>query len=114
MSRMIVGFVCFLGALPAASTRGEIPFDPAAAAATIAPYLDEQTVAVAHVDLRRIDISAIRKALGNNDKAAKDGPSELLPERVDHWLKKFQNAGGSDLFVVVSLADVPERPPCII
>jgi prepilin-type processing-associated H-X9-DG protein len=39
--------------------RAEPPFDPAARAKAIAPFIDEQTVAVVHVDLARVEIDPL-------------------------------------------------------
>ncbi|HTU18075.1 MAG TPA: DUF1559 domain-containing protein [Gemmataceae bacterium] len=88
-------------------------FDAEARARTIAPFIDEQTVGVAHVDLTRIDADAIL------DWAAEVGPLEKKeieePRRALRvWLADLTKAGGKELFIVISLADLPIEPPLVV
>ncbi len=82
------------------------PFDPAARARFIAPFIDEQTIAVLHADPTRVEVGPLVDRL-----------AELTPDiRLEHQEIKaamtemqnaFKRAGGKDLYVVVSLADIP-------
>ena len=92
-------------------------FDPAARAAVIAPYLDSQTVAVAHVDLAKIKLGELRKLLVEK---APVFPKEALAsmERdeklASDWITSLHKAGAQDAYVVLSLADLPQRPPFVV
>ena len=97
-------------ALPAAAAE---TFDAEARARAVAPFLDAQTVAVAHVDLTRIDADALL------DWAAEVGPpegKELEVSRRDlrGRLADLTRAGARELYVVVSLADLPREPLLVI
>jgi uncharacterized protein DUF1559 len=82
----------------------------------IAPFLDGQTIAVGHLDMRKVDLQA---AL---DFFAKDVPADLLPaaQRAEVVAKgtdvkdKLIKAGCSDVYVIVSLADLPEGKPLVV
>jgi hypothetical protein len=88
-------------------------FDPDAAAKAVAPFLDGQTVSVIHADLTRFDADAHFKQL-----AALAGlpPNELAgPKKMFGDLaKKLTDAGVKDVFVVISLADLPKNPPFVV
>src|SRR5688500_18539476 len=71
-------------------------FDPAARAAVIAPFVDEQTIAVGHVDLERIDPAAVVKLLAD---VAPPGDPELPKQlaQIEQGLKMVKTmlrAGG--------------------
>lgn len=108
----------FLTLLSATSALfAQTAFDPAARVAAIAPFLDEHTIAVGHVDLKRLDAAAALKTLG--DLAPPDDAHfrERLAEMeagVKKMLQALDQAGIRDLYVVVSLADVPQGPPFIV
>ena len=79
-------------------------FDPVARANVIAPFIDEQTVAVAHVDLARIAVDAVAKeAVGWAPQAKAEIDQAGLAAGA--WLAGFRRAGGREVYVVVSLAD---------
>jgi hypothetical protein len=73
-------------------------FDPAARASAIAPYIDEQTFAIVHIDISRLKIDVITDTLIN-----------LIPEEKEEILKgkaevtgifeSFLKAGGKDFYV---------------
>ena len=100
-------------AVPLLASAAEPKFDAEACAKAVAPYLDDQTVAVLHVDLTAVDVGALA------DKAAalaKVGPDALpLPRKeAAAVVKALNDAGAHDLYVVVSLTDVPERSPFLV
>src|SRR5262245_22325706 len=92
--------------VPAAAAK----FDPEARAGAVAPFIDGQTVAVAHLDLTRIDADALL------DKVAEAGKLEASevagPKReLRGWLADLTRAGAKELYAVFSLADPPVQPP---
>ncbi|HVC94407.1 MAG TPA: DUF1559 domain-containing protein [Pirellulales bacterium] len=88
-------------------------FDPVATTKTIAPFVDERTVAVAHVDVSRFDLGPTFDYMG---KVAPDMKEELSKAQASAQsvLDQFRKAGGREMFVVVSLADVPESSPFVV
>ncbi len=118
ISSVVVAFMILASAASAA------PRDEAEKlAAAVAPFIDEQTVAVGHVDLALVDFGPISERL----KAAIDGPA--LPEAdraaakqdiegamtvAKGWLGAIRMAGGRDLFIVISMTDLPNSPPFIV
>jgi len=96
-------------AATAAVARGE--FDAAARAKTVAPFIDQQTILVAHIDVSRVKVDPLV-----------DRIIELLPEARENeqearaGLKMFHaalvQAGVKDAYAVFSLADVDyDREP---
>jgi hypothetical protein len=109
----LAGLLLPLILLPAAPVPAERKFDPDAAARAVAPYLDDGTVAVVHVDLTRLDADALHKqfaALAN----LKPGELAEAKKLVGEAVKKLTNAGARDVFFVFSLADVPKEPPFVV
>jgi hypothetical protein len=88
-------------ALPAAGADAD--------ARTVAPFLDEQTVAVARLDLTRLDAGALTKALVDLG-GMPAGETAGLKGDADRWLAAFGKAGGKEAFVVFSLSDFPDGP----
>jgi hypothetical protein len=93
---------------------------PAAAADTadararaVAPFLDEQTVAVARFDLTTVDADALLTVLGAFGQIDADEVQDLK-KSTERWLGDFRKAGGKDLYLVFSLADVPNVPFVIV
>lgn len=89
------------------------PFDAEARARAIAPFVDEQTVGVAHIDLSRIDADAILDwavEVGRLDKKDLEEPRRGLRD----WLTDFTKAGGKDLYFIISLADLPNESPLAV
>ena len=90
--------------------------EPSAAtlrAKTIAPFIDELTVAVARVDISQLKLDPIF-----------DEACSLVPDRAQEILtaqmtanmirEMFVSAGGKDVYAVVSLADVPREPLLVV
>lgn len=106
------------GFIPAA-TAGINPaarpdtFDAEARAHAVAPFVDSQTVGIAHVDLSRIDADALLDwaiEVGRLEKKEVEEPRR----EWRGWLADFTKAGGKDLYIVVSLADLPIGPPLVV
>jgi prepilin-type processing-associated H-X9-DG protein len=98
------------------SVSAETKFDPANCAETIAPYLDSQTLAVARVNVERINPDAIFEKVSEitlrhvesseKDKMLSDLETPL--QTVRQWITDFTTAGGKDIYIVMSLADFPK------
>ena len=87
--------------------------DPDTRVRTIAPYLDEQTLAVAHVDLSRVDAQALTARVVQLGKPPAQ-PTAEFTKAVEGFVSAFRQAGGKDLYVFVSLADLPQSTPFLI
>jgi hypothetical protein len=98
-------------ALPAAAAD-EKP-DAAARAKAVAPFLDDQTIVVAHVDLARFDTDALVAKLAT---LLPIDPEGFARSRTDfrRWTATLTRAGAEDAYVVFSLADLPTNPPYLI
>jgi hypothetical protein len=78
-----------------------------ARAKIVAPFLDPQTIAVARIDVTKVDPDALVKrvsALTKLDEAVLAKEAKALGE----FKKKFMDAGGKEIYLVISLADLPE------
>ena len=112
MSRYIA-FALAASVLALPASAAERKFDPDACAKAVAPYLDDQTFAVLHVDLTAVDVDALAaKAAGLRKVDADALPFPRRQLAADGQVAT--DAGARDLYVVVSLADVPERPPFVV
>ena len=96
-----------------AAAFAEEKFDPSARAREIAPFIDEQTIAVMHVDFSRVNVDAtwgvIEKLLeetGDHDVKELADAKDKVKELVEGFLQ----AGARDLYWVISLADIPPEP----
>ncbi len=82
-------------------------------ARAIAPYLDEQTLAVAHVDLSRVDAQALAARIVQLGPASSRSVAEFA-RSVQDFVGAFRRAGGKDLYAFFSLADLPQSTPFLI
>ncbi|MHC4176347.1 MAG: DUF1559 family PulG-like putative transporter [Planctomycetota bacterium] len=110
----------FLIAVVAAATApaGE-QSDPSARAKRIAPFVDEQTILIAQVDLSRLQVDPIvDKAVELIHDLIPEARTELDQFRAEEkearaMLKKlqaaFRRAGGKEVYVLFSVADVDFR-----
>ncbi|NQT38644.1 MAG: hypothetical protein HQ581_14200, partial [Planctomycetes bacterium] len=116
MRKTIPSTVFFLLAATTGRLVAAEPFDPAACAAVIAPFVDEQAIVVARVDLTRIQIGAAVKQtlawfpeLGKEARMAGMGASAMLAA--------LTATGAREVYTVVSLADLnfaDTDPPFLI
>jgi len=103
------------------------PAGPARAAddraKTLAPFLDEQTLVVGRIDVTRIDPKAIFAkvrqfaAKVEPDPGARKGLERGFAHAEEFTaaqLGRFTQAGGRDMYVVVSLADLPPEPLFVV
>src|SRR5207244_6263614 len=69
-----------------------------ATAQAIAPYVDEQTLALAHVDVTRLDVDALLASVRELGKLD-DEDAAFIKSRVAPWVADFTHAGAKDLYV---------------
>ena len=80
-------------------------------------FVDEQTAAVVRFDLDRIDVNATARwltdAMGAARGGAADGAAGVQRARqtADAALQELKKAGAKQVYVILSLADVPFRGP---
>jgi hypothetical protein len=79
---------------------------------TIAPFIDDDTIAVGHVDLAHIDAEKLFAALA--PFLPPGHPLLRMNLAAGQRAQSFLDAGGRDLFVVVSIADLPEPGPFVL
>lgn len=111
MSKIVAWTV--LLTLAATSLADDKKFDAEARAKAIAPFLDEQTIVVGHADLTRVDVDAIVAKLSEYAKGSEPALAEAKKELGD-WLSAWTKAGVRDLYVVLSLTDIPGQPPFLV
>src|SRR5438270_9509946 len=75
----------------------------------VASYVDPSTLAIIRIDFGRVDVNAFFDKIS---AAAKLDDKELAPfkEVAGPWVENFKKAGGKDLFIVFSVADMPSVP----
>ncbi len=127
MQKPFAALLVVLAILSASRTTAAEKFDPAARAAAVAPYLDDQVIGVAHVDPTRIDVEAFfEEGVAMLVKAEGAVPAGAGMEQevrtaiakarpiYEKWIAEFTRAGGRELYVVFSLADFPRKPVFVI
>ncbi len=94
----------------AGAVAGEAKLDPAARAKAIAPFVDEQTFAVGHVDLTRIAVPPLFDLLGQQRAGLKDelGDAQAALEAAH---RSLVDAGVKELYAVFTLAGGLRQPP---
>jgi hypothetical protein len=109
--------LCALLFVSPARLNAQPAFDPAARAAVIAPFVNDQTIAVAHVDLERIDPAAVVKLLG---EVAPPGDPELPKQlaQIEQGLKAvktmLRGGGISEIYAIASLHHLPKDPVILV
>ena len=94
--------------ITAVLVTAQVP-DAAARAKAIAPFVDEQTILVARIDVTRVDVEHIVGRLKKlmRDPQEPDRPDPQLDRRLaemrqglEQWITGFTKAGGRDYYVV--------------
>jgi Protein of unknown function (DUF1559) len=111
MSKITVCTLLLIWAAP--SLADDKKFDADARAKAVAPFLDDQTILIAHGDLTRLDVEATAAKLAEYAKPLEENLAEAKKELGD-WLGAWTKAGVREIYVVVSLADVPGQPPLLV
>jgi hypothetical protein len=110
--RFPLGLVFLVSTSLASAQAKPLPKPEAEARAkTLAPFLDDETIAIAHVDLARVDVDQLVAFIETSAPGGRLG--ELAPV-AKALAAQITEAGGRDIYLVVSLADVPERTPFVL
>ena len=88
-------------------------FDPAACAKTIAPFIDDEALAVVRIDVTRLKVAALADELKKIVPIPADVANQGLPI-AEQAVRDFLAAGGKDAYLVVSLRDLPKNPPLVV
>jgi hypothetical protein len=86
----------------------------------VARFIDNQTIAAARVDLSRIEPKAVEAWLGEVAKTSGADAADMMKQfgqgraAAEKWLTDFRKAGGREIYVVMSLTDLPNGPPLIL
>ena len=102
-------FTLLLLFFPALLIAQESPLAP------VAPLLDAQTFAVVRVDLAKVDAAAAMQFAATI--VGEGRPAEELKgaaAKAQGFLATLREYGALELFVIASLADIPESPPPLI
>lgn len=106
-SLSILATLLLLGGAAGADTAAE------ARAKMVAPFLDAQAVAVVRVDVGRIDPDALARRLMALLKRD-EGPLAEEMAMLTRLKKQFADAGAKEVYVVISLADLPESTLVVV
>jgi hypothetical protein len=87
---------------------GGARFDPEARAKALAPYLDEQTLAVLRLDLTRPDAEAVALKIAEILWDTGDATDRAPPLRK--WRADFTKAGGTELYLLFDLDTLLTAP----
>lgn len=95
-----------------AQDAGPAKFDPVARAAAIAPLVDDQTLVVAHLSLRKVDYPATAKRLTELVGVPREFSSQLtaLSQRSVTLTDELAKLDAADLYFVVRLAELVNGP----
>jgi hypothetical protein len=109
MKRLLLFVVPAIVLLTFSTSMAEDKFDPAARAKTIAPFIDEQTLVVMHVDLTRFKLDVLFDKQIQLVPALKE---VILREKIGAvpQAEAFIKAGGKDIYGVIQ-TPTPMGPP---
>jgi len=91
--------------------------DAAGKAAVVAPYLDDQALVVARIDLAQIDPAAVVETLSKlAPPDDKNFPKQLsaLEQRIKQLVAALAQLDVRELYAVISLADFPKEPLFVV
>ncbi len=108
-SRGVVAALAMLVAVSNATASADDKFDSASQAKIIAPWIDEQTLVIAHVDLRRVSADAVLEQLA---PLKLHSAEELTAMKAiaGMFQQALITAGVKDGYVMLSLSDGIMRP----
>src|SRR5260370_19967278 len=111
MFRLAALFLLLAAALP--GSAADRKFDADATSKAVAPFRDERTVALLHVDLDAIDVEALVKKA---ELVATIEPADkaMIQSTLGNAVDVLKKAGAHDFFVIVSLADLPAQGSFIV
>src|SRR6516225_8218402 len=79
----------------------------------VAPFIDEQTVAVLYTDLGRLDLPAFFRALEKAEGADAKDLADFKKES-QRLVGKLKEGGARSVYLLFSLAHLPEDPPVVV
>jgi hypothetical protein len=93
-------------------------YDPADLAKMIEPFLDESTLFIAHVDMKRADPAPVAakvkemmlKIVPREQQAEGMAQYEKGVNDARQWMADFTKAGANDYFAVISMSGFPDFP----
>lgn len=91
-------FLLALVATPAAA--GDKATPPETLAKQVAPFVDEMTILVVHVDVRRLDVGPLFKLFGDLDVT--DTDIKPLMDRVTKIQAELKRVGATDVFILLN------------
>ena len=92
-------------------------------AAVIAPFVNQQTIAVVHADLTQVNFDALDKwveqvldqsKLDDEDRKSMANNLHQATQEARRWTAEFNQAGGNVVWVVFTLENYPPSPPMFI
>jgi hypothetical protein len=89
----------------ATPVHADEPFDPAARARAIAPFIEEETMSITHVDFARVDVDAAVDQVGRLIPGMPDQSKER--KQGKQMLAALSKAGIQEAYYVVTLFDNP-------
>jgi len=103
-----------LVALAGPTWAADRKFDADAIAKAVAPFVEDGTFLIAHVDLTRLDPDKLMaRAAAITGVAASDFASSISDQDRER-LKELQDAGAKDVFFVLAIADILTKGGAII
>jgi hypothetical protein len=91
--------------------------------APITPYVDGQTLLVAHLDMKRLDFDAadnklleLLRAVHRRDFTPQGGAADAREAiaAAERWREEFLMFGGQHVYAVYSLNDIPQELPFLV
>jgi hypothetical protein len=112
-----LNFILFASLINLVLAPAVLQAQPAGEPPAYSHFIDDQTLAVARIDLERIDVAAIidfvRKAAPKESDVARQLPA--VEQTAKEALARLSSTGIREIFVVSSLADVgPARVPLFV
>ncbi|HEV3238701.1 MAG TPA: DUF1559 domain-containing protein [Gemmataceae bacterium] len=90
---------------PAAPVLAADKVDFEAQAKVIAPFLDEQTFGIGHVDVSHLNVDKLAATMGELGKI--DAEDLVKPKKeISDWLAAFTKAGAKEIYLVLSTKDL--------
>jgi hypothetical protein len=105
--------ICGLVALAGPAAAEEPKVDAGRLAKVVAPFLDERTLVVFHVDLTRVDPEAVVKRVGAITGLDPKGLSREA-EGAKQFLDPLRKVGARELFQLFGLADLMAGPITVV
>jgi hypothetical protein len=101
--RKLLVMVLLIGPVAPVPAADKVDFE--ARAKAIAPFLDDQTFGIGHVDVSHLNVDKLVATVGELGKI--EAEELVKPKKVvSDWLAAFIKAGGNEIYVVLSTKDL--------